>query len=1262
MRSMKTRVKLSFHLILTLAAMLTMAQTAMAAITGSGTADDPYLISSTEDWNTFANNVNNGTSYSGQTVKLNADISVTTMVGTWDNPFNGTFDGGGHTLNVTLNNDSQYGDEDAYYGVAPFRFTNGATIQFLVVTGIVTTSTRKYAAGLIGMTKGGTNTVLNCISSVEIYSTINNKWGDKDGTHGGFIGKASGTVIINNCLFNGQLTTTSDNPTINCGGFVGWRDGTLSISNSLYAPNTTIPSGKTAVNVGATFSRNDVTPTNSYYTQTLGTAQGTAVGSKTATQLVAALGSAWSVSSGKAVPKLLLSSKSFIVSNAVGDPNNDYCGTITYDGYDFLIPDANIMQNQRYENRITMRTKMYNSGKEGTVKLYPRISGKVKSLTFSSASVFVNSDVVGTEHYVKIGKGDIWTNSYTEDISSATTLTFNFTNDDGLQLANEDEYLEIKMRNSEPSRNAGLQISGTLTITYEPTEATETHRHNFSYNAVGNTLTATCAHDDGKECNLASSSYQISTSLIPPQNLIYHDGWIYPASMSGFENFKSETKATIGAITYIKTDTNEDYGTSEPDATGTYTASVTINADNYPYTLQTSYRVTDYHFVYNNYPQFTTDKSGNYAGNGQTVTITFTPKFGETLTELTVTGATTNYSLSSGITDNNDNTYTFTMPGEDVTIGATFSISGDDFTETGENEYTIKTANGWGWFCFATNYDLVPDGFSGKTVKLATSVGSSEMAGKSGHPFKGTFDGQGNTLTFNRTAAEDFCAPFHYINGATISNLHVQGTITGGNYERLSGLVGHSEGNITIKNCRVSTEISTTVSGVGFHGGIIAFWYDSNVACTVTGCVYDGLIYNPSEAYATTYCSGFIGNLFGSNLTVTFTDCLFAPAAYGTGKYALGGNCFTFVYPNSDPIYNMTNCYYTSILGNRQGRPAATATVAPGNLGNAMTDHGMVDGYENGFLYNGKYYTPKYGDAVVEYRFNDWNEKADVTINGTNNQRTGVSVVGVNITEEVGNIKSVTYNRPFNTAQAATVILPFNYICNGNEGGKFYGFKEVVYDEGLHKWVCTMQEPGDEGSNNVTTLTANTPYLFMPDDATTMTFPNIVSMTGGVVTLQTTTANDGLYGGATTDAAWNFHGTYKGKTWTSSDSDKDYGFAAKSGEAVGGEAVEAGQFVRFAPGAFIKPMRCYLSYVGTEAPAPAPGLTRAAATDDLPQSITVRLVSRNGETTAIGEIDTKTGELSFDSEAWYTLGGVRLSGKPSKKGLYINNGKKVIVK
>ena len=800
-----------------------------------------------------------------------------------------------------------------------------------------------------------------------------------------------------------------------------------------------------------------------------------------------------------------------------------------------------------------------------------------------------------------------------------------------------------------------------MKITYIPSAA-QVHAHDFTYTLVGNTLTATCGGTDGLECSL--TNHQISTSLTADDAFDSDPAMLFTATLTNFAPFSTETGATKGNITYVNNTTSENLGTTMPSDPGQYTASITITAGGKDYTLTKTYNVYSYAQINNIYPQLNISTAQyadvTAAGVGEAVTITFSQQFGETLTGLTVTGATTNYSLGSGITDNNDNTYTFTMPAENVTIGATFSISEDDFAETGTNEYTIKTANGWGWFCFATNYDLAPYGFSGKTVKLAGNVSSSEMAGMSGHPFKGTFDGQGNTLTFNRTAAEDFCAPFHYINGATISNLHVDGTITGGNYERLGGLVGHSEGNITINNCRVSTEISTTVSDVGFHGGIIAFWYDSNVAtCTVTGCVYDGLIYNPSEAGVTTYCSGFIGNLFGSNLTVTFTDCLSAPAAYGTGKYALGGNCFTFVYPNSAPTYNMTNCYYTSILGNRQGRPAATATVAPGNLGNATTDHGMVDGYKNGFLYNGKYYTPKYGDAVVEYRFNEWNERADVTINGTNNQGTGVNVVGVNITEAVGNIKSVTYNRPFNTAQAATVILPFTYICNGNEGGKFYGFKEVAYVEGLHKWVCTMQEPGNTAE---TTLTANTPYLFMPDDATTMTFPNIVSMTGGAVTLLPTTANDGVYGGATTDAAWNFHGTYKGKSWAVASN--DYGFAARSGTEAGGAAtVDAGQFVRFTTNAFIKPMRCYLSYVGTETPAPARGLTRsAAATDDLPATITVRLVSRSGETTAIGEIDTKTGKMTFDSEAWYTLDGVRLSGKPSTKGIYINNGRKIVIK
>ena len=104
--------------------------------------------------------------------------------------------------------------------------------------------------------------------------------------------------------------------------------------------------------------------------------------------------------------------------------------------------------------------------------------------------------------------------------------------------------------------------------------------------------------------------------------------------------------------------------------------------------------------------------------------------------------------------------------------------------------------------------------------------------------------------------------------------------------------------------------------------------------------------------------------------------------------------------------------------------------------------------------------------------------------------------------------------------------------------------------------------------------------------------------------------------------------------------------------------------MKVAWGAKIRPMRAYLLWNDIPNAANARALTRGAAAteEELPQSITVRLVGANGQTTAIGTLDTKTGEMTFDSEAWYTLDGVRLSGKPTKKGLYINNGKKIVIR
>ena len=252
----------------------------------------------------------------------------------------------------------------------------------------------------------------------------------------------------------------------------------------------------------------------------------------------------------------------------------------------------------------------------------------------------------------------------------------------------------------------------------------------------------------------------------------------------------------------------------------------------------------------------------------------------------------------------------------------------------------------------------------------------------------------------------------------------------------------------------------------------------------------------------------------------------------------------------------------------------------------------------------------------------------------------GSSETTVSIPVDV-NVTSVTYNRTFTEGRPSTVMLPFNKAVSEIGGGTFYTFGGV--EKKNNKWVATM---------NVVTgsLTANTPYLFVPA-GTSLTF------TGGA-TLNTTGGGNSL---ASDAEGWVFHGTYSKKLWNEVET-HDYGFAATSGTSADNQDVEAGQFVRLTTGASAKPMRCYLSYVG--GPNQARALTRgAAATDEeLPSSIIVRLVGANGQTTAIGTIDTKTGEMTFDSEAWYTLDGVRLSGKPTKKGLYINNGKKIVIK
>ena len=181
------------------------------------------------------------------------------------------------------------------------------------------------------------------------------------------------------------------------------------------------------------------------------------------------------------------------------------------------------------------------------------------------------------------------------------------------------------------------------------------------------------------------------------------------------------------------------------------------------------------------------------------------------------------------------------------------------------------------------------------------------------------------------------------------------------------------------------------------------------------------------------------------------------------------------------------------------------------------------------------------------------------------------------------------------------------------------------------------------------TLAANTPYLFVPAGSEAHA-PVLFHGTASYSTAGTTVNGD-----------WSFKGVYETKVWTAGDVGNDYGFAATSGKAVDGVTdVEAGDFVKLAAGAWIRPMRSYLTYTGGGDPWAAPS-HHAASNTELPGRISVILVSANGSTTELRSIEN--GELRIEnSDAWYTLDGRKLDKQPTTKGLYIHNGRKEVLK
>ena len=231
---------------------------------GNGSAEHPYGILSTDDWNTLAREVANGTPTMGKYFRLyNEGVTVSTPIGTANHPFSGTFDTytSGCELTLSLN-------QENVAGCAPFHYISGATIKGLKIIGSVTGG--EDCAGLVGYVSGGTNLIENC-EVVASISTYNQHCG-------GIIGHAgSATTTLSGCAFSGSIHGLTRSGVIVSGALLSatlvgqsGSDATLTVSGCVDFSDESRPIGQGTVDA--------LTVSNTYYTYS-GNKKNTDIGS-----------------------------------------------------------------------------------------------------------------------------------------------------------------------------------------------------------------------------------------------------------------------------------------------------------------------------------------------------------------------------------------------------------------------------------------------------------------------------------------------------------------------------------------------------------------------------------------------------------------------------------------------------------------------------------------------------------------------------------------------------------------------------------------------------------------------------------------------------------------------------------------------------------------------------------------------------------------------------------------------------------------------
>lgn len=438
--------------------------------------------------------------------------------------------------------------------------------------------------------------------------------------------------------------------------------------------------------------------------------------------------------------------------------------------------------------------------------------------------------------------------------------------------------------------------------------------------------------------------------------------------------------------------------------------------------------------------------------------------------------------------------------------------------------------------------------------------------------------------------------------GGVVSACYVSGSIHAtGDGQGIGGIVGNGK-NGTIEHCLSAVTILAEGNDA-FVGGIIGI---TKATLSVKSCVYDG-------EGLTNLGNGVTGAVVGNHISGALTT---------------------------------SNNYYDEDLsgignGSESGNTKVDLVNAEG-IACALNDGEMLDGYcsvaspwsvgEKSLALNG------YGAAtisvltvkVTQYGAVTITEYPDKTVAEIDGEYTGSDVT------EMSNVHAdqVVLNRKFEVGKTSTIMLPFSIDTAKVKGAQFYRFKRIDIVNDQHKVII--------GKVKTLQIGANTPYIVMPK-ASEITFEGDVTFDTGIKPSEVLIYEN-----------WEFKGTFAYKQFAEDpEPGEKYGFA---GQTQNGAKV--GQFVKLGA-ATANPFRAYLIQHQVALTKSVSGSFNSAIWT-ITNEIDVEIVDENDNVIQTGTLNTATGEFRMDR--WFDMNGRKLNVKPTTRGTYYCNGKRVIIK